>query len=141
MGGRSPLSSSSSTQIYLPPPADSNEVSLTWPPHAPHTHAGIHELNTHSPTHHNNGIPCRTAFHPHRRTLPPPSPISYLRWSTRPGIQAVFTNLQTAASEMMAALRKFRPRHFKFHRNRNSRRTDLHTLKLDLFRGASSLLA
>ena len=46
------------TQIYLPPPADSNEVSLIWPLYLPHTHAGMY-IHTHRHTHavHTHRIP------------------------------------------------------------------------------------
>lgn len=60
----------------------------------PSDHAGIH-TTTHSHTQYSQD-PCQTAFHPHHQTLPL-SPISYLGSSTRPGIQAVFTDLQTTA--------------------------------------------
>lgn len=86
------------TQIYLPPPADSNEVSLIWPLNLPHTHAGMY-IHTHRHTYSTHTGSRQTAYHPHQQTLPL-SPISYLLLSTRPGIQAVFTDLQTA-SEMI----------------------------------------
>lgn len=57
-----------------------------------HTYTQTHTQYTHTGSR-------QTAHHPHQQTLPL-SPISYLLLSTRPGIQAVFTDLQTA-SEMI----------------------------------------